>query len=166
MRYHRACAKRGRRQRLYYLWKCLNFRQARCKTYKHYGNTTREASGIIKAGDLVGVSDWTCPMFAKVISKNPFVMTRKKEKDTYYFVCLKLPWNGTRHNTMVGGMFYCGCDDWIFGTPLGIRHENIYQFNGPELNKLHLQESEDGKMHISEQNGVVIYGSYVGRCGD
>lgn len=106
--------------------------------YKRYENITREILDTIKVGDLVRVNDWTSPMLVKAVSKNFFVMTCKKGKDTYYSVCSKLPWDGVRHNAMVGGMFHCGCDDWIFGTPLGIKHENIYQFNDPELNKMYL----------------------------
>lgn len=55
--------------------------------YKHYENITREVLDTIKAGDLVRVNDWTCPMLVKAVSKNFFVMTCKKEKDTYYSVC-------------------------------------------------------------------------------
>lgn len=132
--------------------------------YKHYENITREILDTIKVGDLVRVNDWMSPMLVKAVSKNFFVMTCKKGKDTYYSVCSKLPWDGIRHNAMVGGMFHCGCDDWIFGTPLGIRNENIYQFNNPELNKMYLQEFEDGKTHISERNGIAIYELYVESC--
>lgn len=132
--------------------------------YKHYENITREILDTIKVGDLVRVNDWTSPMLVKAVSKNFFVMTCKKGKDTYYSVCSKLPWDGIRHNAMVGGMVHCGCDDWIFGTPLGIRNENIYQFNNPELNKMYLQEFEDGKTHISERNGIAIYELYVESC--
>lgn len=134
--------------------------------YKHYENITREVLDTIKVGDLVRVNDWTSPMLVKAVSKNFFVMTCKKGEDTYYSVCSKLPWDGIRHNAMIGGMFHCGCDDWILGTPLGIRNENIYQFNDPELNKMYLQEFEDGKTHISERNGVAIYDLYVECCDD
>lgn len=111
--------------------------------YKRYENITREILDTIKVGDLVRVNDWTSPMLVKAVSKNFFVMTCKKGKDTYYSVCSKLPWDGVRHNAMVGGMFHCGCDDWIFGTPLGIKHENIYQFNDLELNKMYLQDIKE-----------------------
>lgn len=33
--------------------------------YKHYENITREVLDTIKAGDLVRVNDWTCPMLGK-----------------------------------------------------------------------------------------------------
>lgn len=48
--------------------------------YKHYENITREVLDTIKAGDLVRVNDWTCPMLVKAVSKNFFVMTCKNEK--------------------------------------------------------------------------------------
>ena len=52
--------------------------------YKHYENITREILDTIKIGDLVRVNDWMSPMLVKAVSKNFFVMTCKKGKDTYY----------------------------------------------------------------------------------
>ena len=134
------------------------------KEYVHYTEITREILDTIKVGDLVRVNDWKKPMKVKAVSENYFVMTQNMFGDTYYSVCSKLPWDSVRHNAMVGGMFHCGCDDWIFGSPLTIGHENVYQFNNEETNKRYLQDFEDGKTHISERNGIAIYDLYVKPC--
>lgn len=129
--------------------------------FKHYGVITREVLDTIKIGDEILVNDWTKPMTVKCVSENYFVMTCKENGDTYYSVCSKLPWHGVRHNAMIGGMFHCGTDDWIFGSPLCIENENLYQFTDLDLSLKYLQEFEDGKCHISERNGIAIYDLYV-----
>lgn len=131
------------------------------KQYKHYTNITREILDAIKVGDLVKVNDWKKPMRVKAVSKNFFVMTEKLFGKSYYSVCSKLPWDGYRHNNMVGGMFHCGTDDWIFGSSLCLDYENLYEFDNEESNQKYLQEFEDGKVHISERNGTAIYDLYV-----
>lgn len=131
------------------------------KEYIHYTDVTREILDTIKVGDLVKVNDWKKPMRVKAVSENYFVMTQKQFGDTYYSVCSKIPWDGVRHNSMIGGMFHCSSDDWIFGTPLCIEYENVYQFKNEEVNQKYLQEFEDGKCHLSERRGVAIYDLYV-----
>ena len=131
------------------------------KGYKHYDNITREILDTIKVGDLIKVNNWEEPMEVKAMSDNYFVMTQKQFKDTFYSVCSKLPWNGIRHNSMVGGMFHCGADDWIFGSPLCIDYENLYEFNNVEGNRKYLQDFEDGNVHLSERSGIAIYDLYV-----
>ena len=133
-----------------------------CEKYIHYTEVTREVLDTIKVGDLVRVNDWIKPMKVKSVSENYFVMTQSIFGNTYYSVCSKLPWDGIRYNNMVGGMFHCGCDDWIFGSPLTFIYENVYQFNNEESNKQYLQDFEDGKTSIS--NGVAIYDLYVKSC--
>ena len=131
------------------------------KQYKHYTNVTREILDTIKVGDLIKVNDWKKPMRVKAVSKNFFVMTQKNFGDNYYSVCSKLPWDGTIHNNMRGGMFHCGSDDWILGSPLCISYDNVYEFENEEANKKYLQAFEDGKVHLSERSGIAIYDLYV-----
>ena len=133
------------------------------KQYSHYSNITKEILDTVKVGDLIKINDWKKPMRVKAVSENYFVMTNKQFGDTYYSVCSKTPWGdkGRRHNRMVGGMFHCGTDNWIFGTPLGVEYENIYEFNDEKSNKLYLQEFENGKTRISERSGIAIYDLYI-----
>lgn len=133
------------------------------KQYSHYSNITKEILDTVKVGDLIKIKDWKKPMRVKAVSENYFVMTNKQFGDTYYSVCSKIPWGdeGRRHNRMVGGMFHCGADNWIFGTPLGVEYEDIYEFNDEESNKLYLQELESGETRISERSGIAIYDLYI-----
>lgn len=131
------------------------------KTYIHYHNPTREVFDTIKVGDLVKVNAWTKPMRVKAVSENYFVMTMRQFKNTYYSVCSKLPWHGVRHNEMTGGMFHCGPDDLIFGSPLCISYENVYEFTDDEVSRQYLQAFEDEEAHISERKGVPIYDLYI-----
>lgn len=132
--------------------------------YIHYSNVTRKDLDTIKVGDLVKVNDWTRPMRVKAVSDNYFVMTQKQFGKTYYSVCSKLSWDGARYNAMRGGMFHCGPDSWIFGSPVSIDYENVYQFENEEANKAYLKEFEDGEAWISERGGIAIYDLYVKHC--
>ena len=134
------------------------------KEYVHYNEVTREALDTIKVGDLIKVNDWTKPMRVKAVSENYFVMTQKQFGDTYYSVCSKLPWKGIRHNAMRGGMFHCGPDSWIFGAPVSIDYDNLYEFDNEEANQAYLKSFEDGESEISERRGVAIYDLYVKHC--
>jgi hypothetical protein len=131
------------------------------KQYVHYDNVTREILDTIKVDDLIKVNDWKKPMRVKAVSQNYFVMTQKQFKDTYYSVCSKLPWGGIRHNNMHGGMFHCSSDDWIFGSPLSIDYEDLYEFENEEANQKYLQQFEDGECNLSERRGIAIYDLYV-----
>ena len=131
------------------------------KEYVHYSDVTREALDTIKVGDLIKVNDWTKPMRVKAVSENYFVMTKKQFGDTYYSVCSKLPWEGIRYNAMRGGMFHCGPDGWIFGAPVSIDYDNLYEFDNEEANQAYLQLFEDGESFISERRGIAIYDLYV-----
>lgn len=131
------------------------------KEYVHYDNVTREILDTIKVGDLIKVNDWKKPMRVKAVSDNYFVMTEKQFGKTYYSVCSKLPWNGIRHNNMIGGMFHCSPDDWVFGSPLTLDYEDLYSFENEEANQKYLQQFEDGEVHLSERSGIAIYDLYV-----
>lgn len=131
------------------------------KEYIHYENVTREILDTIKVGDLIRVNDWKKPMRVKAVSENYFVMTQKQFGNTYYSVCSKLPWEGVRHNYMIGGMFHCGPDNWVFGFPTSIDYDDLYEFENEEGNQKYLQEFERGESEISERRGIAIYDLYV-----
>ena len=134
------------------------------KTYEYHKNVTREILDSIQVGDLVKINNWTKPMRVKAVSENYFVMVSNLFGNPMYSVCSKLPWQGVRHNAMLGGMFHCGTDNWIFGSPLTLRYENLYRFENEEANQAYLQEFEVGNVEISERSGVPIFDLYVKRC--
>lgn len=129
--------------------------------YTHYNNVTREILDTIKVGDLIKVNDWDTPMEVKAVSENYFVMTEDKGNDKYYSVCSKLPWDGIRYNSMVGGMFHCGTDNWVFGSSLQSEYENVYYFENEECNKKYLEEFERGECELSFRTSIAIYDLYV-----
>lgn len=131
------------------------------KQYTHYTNVTREILDTIKVGDLIRVNDWKRPMRVKAVSENYFVMTQKMFGETYYSVCSKLPWDGIRYNAMRGGMFHCSTDNWIFGSTLCSKYENLYEFENEEANQKYLQEFECGKTELSQRRAIPIYDLYV-----
>lgn len=128
--------------------------------YAHYTNVSRETLDTIKPGDLVKVNDWKRPMKVKAVSDNYFVMTQNLFGETLYSVCSKIPWNGIKYNAMTGGMFHCGPDNYVFGSPLA-EDDSFYKFDNQELAKAYLQEFEDGKCEISERKGIPIFDLYV-----
>lgn len=131
------------------------------KQYIHYTDITREQLDAITVGNLIKINNWKKPMRVNAVSENFFVMTQKNFGNTYYSVCSKLPWDGIIHNSMRGGMFHCGPDDCIFGSPLCAEYENLYEFENEESNEAYLQEFEEGRVHISERSGIAIYDLYV-----
>ena len=131
--------------------------------YVHYTNITRNILDTIKVGDLIKVNDWESPMEVKAVSENYFVMTESRDNEKYYSVCLKLLWDGVRYNSMVGGMFHCGTDNWIFGSPLQFEYENVYYFENEECNRKYLEEFEKGGCDLSQRTSIAIYDLYVKR---
>ena len=129
--------------------------------YTHYTNVTREILDTIKVGDLIKVNGWDSPMEVKAVSDNYFVMTEDREDGKYYSVCSKLPWDGIRYNSMIGGMFHCGTDHWVFGSPLQSEYENVYYFENEESNQKYLEEFENGENELSVRTSVAIYNLYV-----
>ena len=123
---------------------------------------TREDLDSICVGDLVKINDWKKPMRVKAVSKNYFVMSSNFFGKPYYAICSKKPFDGKGHyNGIVGGMFYCGPDAWIFGSPLTERYENLYEFNNDEANKQYLKSLEEGETSISTRKSIAIYDLYV-----
>lgn len=129
--------------------------------YIHYTNITREILDTIKIGDFIKVNNWKRPMKVKAVSKNYFVMTQNLFGKHYYSVCSKLPWDGVRHNSMVGGMFHCSKDNWIFGCPLIFDYPELYYFENDESNQKYLQTFENGESELSERKGIAIYDLYI-----
>ena len=131
------------------------------KQYTHYTNVTREILDMIKVGDLVKVNNWKRPMRVRAVSTNYFVMTQNVCGDTCYSVCSKLPWNGSMHNRMRGGMFHCSTDNMIFGSILVADYPDLYKFENEAANQKYLQEFENGYLELSERRGIAIYDLYV-----
>lgn len=129
--------------------------------YIHYENITREILDAIKVNDLIKVNDWKKPMRVKAVSDNYFVMTQNLFGKTYYSVCSKLPWDGIRYNSMIGGMFHCSTDDWVFGSALALDYPDLYKFDNEEFNQKYLQQFENGECALSERRGIAIYDLYV-----
>jgi len=117
-----------------------------------YKEVTKEILDTIKIGDLVKVNDWEAPMRIKGVSKNYAVMTRKMFGKIHYSVIEKKPWDGIRHNAMIGGHFHCSTDSWIFGDP----HFN-YEFDDLNAINEYLQKFEDNVVQLSERNGIPIH---------
>ena len=62
---------------------------------------------------------------------------------------------------MVGGMFHCGSDNWVFGSPVSADYEDLYLFENEEANKKYLQEFETGETELSVRTAIAIYDLYV-----
>lgn len=122
---------------------------------------TKEILDTINVGDLVKINDWKKPMRVRAVSDNYFVMTQNIFGSIFYSVCEKIAWNGIKHNNMIGGMFHCGTDNWLFGSPLTLEYENLYAFDNEEANREYLQEFEEGKCELSHRSSVPIHSLYV-----
>lgn len=130
-------------------------------SYVRYSNVTREILDTVCVGDLIKINEWKVPLRVKAVSENYFVMTRKQFGHTVYSVCSKLPWGGIRHNLMRGGMFHCSTDSWVFGSPLSVDYEHLYDFENNDANDAYLQSFESGETELSERKGVPIYELYI-----
>lgn len=129
--------------------------------YIKYNSVTKEILDTICVGDLIKINEWKMPLRVKAVSDNYFVMTRKQFGQTVYSVCSKLPWDGIRHNEMRGGMFHCSTDNWVFGSPISVDYEYLYDFEDAEANDKYLQSFESGETELSERRGIPIYELYV-----
>ena len=134
----------------------------RNEKYKHFSG---EKIGIglqsVKVGDLIKINNWNQPMRVKCISNNYFVMTVNRFGNVLYSVVSKKPWNGIRYNNMVGGMYHCGTDNWVFGSPLQIDCENLYEFNNDEFSKQYLDDFEKEKCELSYRTSIAIFDLYI-----
>lgn len=125
------------------------------RDYIHYTNITREILDTIKVGDLVKINDWGKPLRVKAVSNNFFVMAQKQFKNTVYSVCSKLPFEGIRYNNMRNGMFHCGTDDSVFGSPHG------YEFGNEKEANTYLKDFENGNLHLSFRTSIPVFDLYV-----
>lgn len=136
------------------------------KGYTHYsvyeGEIGIEAAlRSVKVGDLIKVNDWKQPMRVKCVSDNYFVMTKNLFGNTYHSVVSKKPWNGVRHNNMIGGLCHCGTDDWVFGSPLISECEKLYEFNDEQYSKFYLESFEKGECELSHRTSMAIFDLYI-----
>lgn len=127
------------------------------KGYTKHTEIIKEVLDQLKVGDLVKVNDWKKPMKIKGVSENYAVMTQKQFKDTYYSVIEKKPWDGVRHNAMIGGHFHCGKDFWLFGVPIDFD----YNFEDEEAVGRYLQTFESGLNELSHRNAIPILELHV-----
>lgn len=131
------------------------------KNYEKHVEITKELLDTIKVGDLIKINDWGKPLRVKGVSENYFVMATKQFGDTIYSVCEKKKWDGTRYNSMRGGMFHCACDNWVFGWS-GFKGD--YDFDNEELTAAYLDTFEKGESSISPRSAIAIETLYIKRA--
>lgn len=136
--------------------------------YEKFTDVTKELLDSVCVGDLIKINDWKKPLRVKGVSKNYFVMATKQFGECVYSVCEKKPWKGTRHNSMVGGMFHVGDDSWIFGSSvwLDFNEDGRYDFDNPEavkayLDTFELPEGKEEHSSLSERRAVPINTIYI-----
>ena len=122
------------------------------KQYKEYTEITKEILDQIKVGDFVKINDWKRPLIVVGVSENYFCMCRNAFGEILYSVCEKKPWNGIRHNSMIGEMFHCGTDNMVFGAP-GFD----YKFNDENEIKRYLQMFEEERIELSHRTSIPIH---------
>lgn len=123
------------------------------KGYTTYNTIHRELLDSIEVNDLVKINDWKLSYRVRAVSENYFIMTRAVFGQTSYSVCEKKPWDGFRHNDMLGGAFHCGPDDYIFGSLIFETNED---YKNPEKLKAYLDEFEEGKTQLSVRRSCRI----------
>lgn len=134
------------------------------REYKIHENITKELLDTIKVGDLIKVNDWKKPLRVKGVSKDYFVMATNQFGKCVYSVCEKKPWGGIRYNSMVGGKYHVGTDNWIFGAPVWLNFGDGYggyDFENAEataayLATFELPVGETGRSCLSERSGMPI----------
>lgn len=137
------------------------------RDYKVFTNITKEVLDSVKPGDLIKVNDWKKPLKVIAVSENYFVMARKLFDKWEYSVCEKKPWNGIRHNAMIGGKFHVGTDSWVFGSPTWLDFDcEGYDFDNLEASQAYIKsfelpEGDIGHSCISPRNAVPIASIYI-----
>lgn len=136
--------------------------------YMHFSENeiTKEVLDSIEVGDLIKINDWKIAFRVKAVSKNYFVMARNMFKHTQYSVCEKKPWGGIRYNSMLGGRYHCGTDNFVFGHPLCLVSNNLYKFENEEVNKEYLESFENGECELSARTSVAIFDLYIKKKGN
>lgn len=135
-------------------------------SYERHDEISKELLDSICTGDLVKINDWKRPLRVKGISKDYFVMARKCLGNSLYSVCEKKPWAGIHYNAMVGGMFHCGTDSWLFGAPM----LDSYDFDDADATKRYLEsfelpEDKEDHSELSCRRAVPIYKIFIKRNG-
>ena len=125
--------------------------------YTHYKTIDKHILDTeIQVGKLVKINDWKKPLRVVGVSENYFVMKQNMFGKVLYSVCEKKPWDGIRHNSMIGGMFHCGTDNMVFGFI-----DFDYKFDDEQEIKRYLNAFESGEIELSHRTAVPIYGLYV-----
>jgi len=120
------------------------------KQYVVYESITKELLDTVNVGDLILTNDSKQPLRVYGVSPNYFVMARRAFGQWLYSVCEKKPWEGIRYNSMVGGMFHIGTDNFVFGNPEG------YDFTNPNVVKSYLDLFESGETELSLRRSVPL----------
>lgn len=131
------------------------------KGYIIYETITKELLDTIRVGDLIITNDTKAPLRVYGVSPSYFVMARRAFGKWLYSVCEKKPWSGICYNSMRGGMFHIGTDNYVFGNPEG------YDFTNPIMVKNYLDSFENGEIELSMRRSVppCSHGSETHRGG-
>lgn len=124
------------------------------KSYTRYVDKeiTREILDSINIGDYVRCNDWKRSMRVVGVSENYFVMATKAFGRWIYSVCEKTPFKGIRYNSLIGGYFSIGTDNWILGAPM----ENAYEFKNEEFVSEYLQAFEEKDCELSMRRSCAL----------
>ena len=120
------------------------------KGYTIYETITKELLDTIRVGDLIITNYTKVPLRVYGVSPNYFVMARRAFGQWLYSVCEKKPWGGICYNSMRGGMFHIGTDNYVFGNPEG------YDFTNPTMVKNYLDSFENGEIKLSMRCSVPL----------
>lgn len=124
------------------------------KSYMRYVDKeiTREILDSVKIGDYVRCNDWKRSMKVVGVSENYFVMAIKAFGRWIYSVCEKTPFKGIRHNSLIGGYFSIGTDNYSFGVPM----KNAYEFDNEEFISKYLKAFEEKDCELSMRRSCAL----------
>jgi hypothetical protein len=138
--------------------------------YEHHETITKELLDGIKVGDLVKVNDWKRPLRVRGVTKNYFVMSMAAFGRYIYSVCEKIPWAGIRYNSMCGGMFHVGTDNYSWGNPFWDSVDcEAWDFSDKAIAEGYLKtfeipETQEGHSELSVRTSVPICEIYIKRA--
>lgn len=124
------------------------------KVCRQYSNKeiTKEILDSIKIGDYVRCNDWKRAMRVVGVSENYFIMAIKSFGKWIYSVCEKKPFKGIRYNSLIGGFFSVGTDNWSFGAPM----DNAYEFDNKEFVNEYLKAFEKKRCELSMRRSCAL----------
>lgn len=124
------------------------------KSYMRYVDKeiTREILDSVKISDYVRCNDWKRSMKVVGVSENYFAMATKSFGQWIYSVCEKIPFSGIRHNSLIGGYFSIGDDNYPFGVPM----KNAYEFNNEEFISEYLKAFEKKDCELSMRRSCAL----------